>query len=149
MNPASLVTIARRFSFVRETEGPNRGAWVSFLQRFCGGRLGDSWCAYLVSVVLDIAYHGHQPLHQTGSCEDMVAEARARGFVVSTPQIGDLYFFLDASGHAHHVGILTGVDPWTGIAGNTSESGLSSNGTGVFEHVLSVRADRVLFVRLP
>ncbi len=54
-----------------------------------------------------------------------------------------------ATGRAHHVGIVTVLDPLTSIAGNTSEDGLSSEGTGVFEHALHVAPSRIAFVRLP
>lgn len=143
---ASLTAIARRFAFVREFDGPNRGAWVEFFQRFCSGSPGESWCMYWLSVVLDIAYHGKSPLRRTGSCAMALAECRMKGYMVhGDPQANDLYFYVNPSGHAHHVGIVTATEPLTGIAGNTSEDGLSSNGVGVFEHVVHAK----VFARLP
>lgn len=145
---ASLSVIARRFSFVREAGGPNRGVFVEFIQRRGGdGVPGDSWCADFVSLVMDIAYRGASPLRKTGSTKAMFAEAKMKGFVEDSPQPDDLYFFVDKIGVPHHVGIITGIAPVTGIAGNTSEDGKSSNGTGVFEHPISM--DHVVFVRLP
>lgn len=146
---ASLTIIARRLSFVRETDGANSGAWVSMLQRFCGGKSGDSWCCDFVSFVEDVAYRGASPLTKTGACQRHLDDARRQGLAVAAPQPDDLYFFVDASGHAHHVGIVTGTQPLTGIAGNTSEDGLSSNGTGVFEHAITVDPLSIVFVRLP
>ena len=146
MAPASLTAVARHFLFVRETQGPNRGAWVSMLQRFCGGHDGDSWCADFVSFVLDIAYRGHAPLSKTGSTLHMLNEADANHYRVSTPAIDDLYFFLRLDGTPHHVGIVTNIAPLTGIAGNTSDDGLSTNGVGVFEH--EIPRTRTVFVRL-
>lgn len=146
MTPASLTAVARHFAFVRETQGPNRGAWVSFFQRFCGGKDGDNWCAQFVSVVLDIAYYGKSPLARTGSTSAMLDHATVKGFVVLSPRIDDLYFFVRADGTPHHVGIVTDLAPLTGIAGNTSEDGLSSNGTGVFEHAIQTKG--VVFVRV-
>lgn len=146
--PASLTVIARRFSFVRETDGPNRGAWVSWFQRLCRGVPGDSWCADFVSVVLDVAYHGAPPLRATGSCQAMLDEAAAKGLVVDTPALNDLYFVLTDEGRAHHCGIVTATAPLIGIAGNTSPGGSSSNGTGVFEHTLQVKPLLIRFVRL-
>lgn len=146
----SLTVIARRLNWIRETEGPNRGAWVEFLQRVGGGGVpGDSWCSDFASVVCDVAYHGKPPIKRSGASNVRLAEARAKGFVAMEPQVDDLYFFVDGNGHAHHEGIVTGVMPLTGIAGNTSEDGLSSNGTGVFEHALNVAPTRIVFVRLP
>lgn len=149
MTPASLHVIARRFSFIRETEGPNRGTWVNYLQRFCSGKDGDSWCADLVSKVIDIAYRGHAPVRRSGSCQEILTDARAKGFVKVAPAIDDLFFYVNADGHAHHVGVVTNASPLTGIAGNTSEDGKSSNGTGVFEHALTISPARIVFVRLP
>ena len=150
--PASLTAVARHLLFVREATGPNRGAWVEFFQRFSGGVPGDSWCADFVSFVLDVAYHGKAPIVKTGSTQVMLSHARAAGWVVDTPQIDDLYFFVHPDGTPHHVGIVTlvgapGQTAVLGIAGNTSEDGTSSNGTGVFEHRIVVA--NVVFVRLP
>ncbi len=156
MTPASLTAVARHLSFIRETEGPNRGAWVSKLQRDCHGIDGDPWCADFVSFVLDVAYHGGAPLSPTGSTRAMLAQARAKGFSFSGDSAAlkdDLYFFLRDDGTPHHVGIVTvgnasGLQ-LAGIAGNTSEDGLSAEGTGVFEHALTVAPNRIVFVRLP
>jgi hypothetical protein len=149
MEAASLSTIARHFDFVRETLGPNRGYWVSVFQRFVNILPGDSWCAGFVSWVLDAAYMGKSPLPRTGATFVMLASCRAKGFVVDTPEVDDLYFFLNAEGLPHHVGIVTAVVPnsISGIAGNTSPDGKSTNGTGVFEHQIS--AEGTVFVRLP
>lgn len=146
---ASLTAVARHLSFIRETEGPNEGAWVEFLQRFTGGLLGDAWCADFVSFVLDVAYHGKRMLPCSGSTPRLLDAAKAKGFVVPTPAVDDLYFFLKDNGQPHHVGIVTAIAPLVGIAGNTSPDGTSSEGTGVFEHPISVAASRIVFVRLP
>lgn len=146
MTPASLTIVARRFSFVRETLGPNRGFWVSWFQRFTGGRAGDSWCADFASFVLDVAYMGNPPLQKTGSTQVMLAEARVKGYVVDRPEVDALYFYLNAAGVPHHVGIVTNTAPLTGIAGNTSADGTSDNGTGVFEHAIST--GHTVYVRL-
>lgn len=148
MTRASLVAVARRLKFIRETRGANRGAWVEWLQRFTGGSPGDPWCADLVSVVLDIAYFGRSPLEATGSTVLLLKVATAKGWRVDTPEVEDLYFFVRENGTPHHVGIVTGVDPLVGIAGNTSPDGLSDNGTGVFEHAI-VYGPQTVFVRLP
>lgn len=145
---ADLVVIARRLTFIRETRGPNRGAWVQWLQRFTGGSPGDPWCADYASVVLDIGYFGWSPLTPTGSTVAMLAEARAQGLIVDTPKVGDLFFYVRPDGTPHHVGLVTRLTPRWGIAGNTSPDGLSDNGTGVFEHAL-VTTSRIVYVRTP
>lgn len=145
----SLTVLARRLSFIRETEGPNRGAWVSMLQRYSGGKDGDSWCAAFVSFVLDVAYHGRPPFPRTESTAAMLDHARAAGATtVVSPQRDDLYFYVNPVGFPHHVGIVTSTVPLMGIAGNTSEDGASDNGTGVYEHAISSDPARVIFVRL-
>lgn len=133
----SLIDFARRFLFVREAGGPNRGLWVSIFQHFTGNAPGDSWCASFVSFVLSVMFHGRafNPYPVTASCEYLHMHAIEKGWIVETPQVGDLYFFLDATGHAHHVGFVTTVtSPVQGIAGNTSSDGHSSDGDGVHEH---------------
>jgi hypothetical protein len=142
----SLSAVARHFLFVRETDGPNRGAFVELFQRFTGNSPGDSWCCSFESWVEDVAYRGHAPTPRTASCAYKLSQATAKGYVVSTPEIDDLYFFIE-SGVAHHVGIVTGISPLTGIAANTSPDGLSTNGIGVFEH--EIHAHEIVFVRLP
>ena len=143
------VEIARQFKFVRETLGPNRGVFVEAFQRIGDGKPGDSWCADFVSFVLWVAYQGpgsHLP--RTGGSD--VMWAIAKDMETKTPQPGDVFFRVKPDGDAHHVGIVTAVYPdrVTGIAGNTSEDGMSSNGTGVFEHDMPY-ASTLRFVRLP
>jgi hypothetical protein len=145
--PASLTAVARHLLHVRETRGPNRGFWVSKLQRECGGRPGDPWCADFVSFVLDVAYMGKPPLAPTGSTKAMLTQATVKGYGVTVPRVDDLYFFVRGDGTPHHVGIVTDTLPLSGIAGNTSEDGLSSDGVGVFEHPIA-SGPRTVFVRL-
>lgn len=146
----SLVSVARRFSFIREVGGPNQGAFVEFIQWFAGGVVGESWCADFVSLVLFIAYRGKPPLAKTGSTRLMLADADRKGYArVDQPQPNDLYFFVHADGTPHHVGIVTSTSPLEGIAGNTSADGLSSDGTGVFEHAIPSDPISVVFIRLP
>jgi hypothetical protein len=145
MRIADPILIARRFDFVRETLGPNRGAWVQHIQRAVHLHPGEPWCMAFVWLVFDIAYAGHSPLFQTGSCHACLLAARDKGWEVNDPQAGDLYFYLEGD-HAQHVGIVTQADPLIGIAGNTSADGQSSNGDGVHEHGIS---GRMTFVRVP
>lgn len=145
MTTASLSVLARRLNFIRET-APNDGAWVSWIQRFTGNQPGDSWCASFVCMILDVAYRGKSPLVKSASCRVLLADAARHGWIVDRAEPDDLFFYVkDAV--AHHVGIVSNVTPSTieGIAGNTSEDGTSSNGTGVFEHAIQP----AIFVRIP
>ena len=143
----SFRVLARRLKFVREVLGQNRGAWVGFIQRFTGNEAGDSWCASFVSLVLDIAYDGKPPLRRTASADAMYRECRNKGFIMNNPLPDCLFFYLNADGIAHHVGIVTATAPLAGIAGNTSPDGLSANGDGVYEHILN--ATSIAFAALP
>ena len=154
MTAASLTQIARRFLGVMETQGPNRGFWVSWFQRFSHGVEGESWCADFVSFVLDVAYKGKPPIRRSRSTQEMLGEARAKGFLLGVPKADTLFFYVHpTTGLPHHVGIVTdvrvvnGEQMVTGIAGNTSPDGTSSNGTGVFEHSISTM--NVVYVSLP
>lgn len=144
------IDIARQFRFVRETLGANRGVFVEAIQRIGDGKPGDSWCMDFVSFVLWVAYQGPAPLPRTGSCAVALEIAKQSGWVTKRPALSDVFFRVNDEGHAHHTGFVTGVYPDRigSIAGNTSEDGLSSNGTGVFEHVIT-RAPSLVFVHLP
>jgi len=131
---AEIVAIARLFLFVREA-GQNRGQRVESIQRWCGGMPGDSWCAYYVTMVLDLAFAGKSPIPRTGVCQKIYAQAKLNDWVTATPATGDLFLYVNAGDHAHHVGFVTrvdGTDVW-GIAGNTSADGKSNNGDRVAE----------------
>ena len=140
------VAIARQFLFVREA-GQNRGFRVEAIQHWSTGQPGDSWCMEFATMVLDIAFQGEAPIPRQGSCEAVHQLARRNAWLVATPVLGDFVLSLNAQGLAHHVGLVTKVDPLMSIAGNTSEDGASSNGDRVAEHVLDP-ANKV-FVHYP
>jgi hypothetical protein len=140
------VEIARQFDYVRE--GPPNAGWrVEGIQRWCGGQRGDSWCCYFVSMVLDVEFKGRSPIGRKGACQDVLDLARARSWLTTEPEVGCLVISVNEQGHAHHIAICTNLEPLTAIAGNTSPDGLSSNGTGVFEHEITPTGK--LFVRIP
>ncbi len=137
------VTIARQFLFVREANEPNTGLRVEAIQHWSGGQKGQSWCCYFATMVLDIAFKGNAPVPRGGVCEDVHALAVKQDWLIDLARAlpGDLFLYLDATGRAHHVGLLTERNPmtplgWMGIAGNTSADGTSANGDGVHEHPL-------------
>lgn len=147
---AEIIAIARLFRFVRESGKQNHGQRVEAIQQWCGGVGGDSWCAYYATMVLDLAFQGEAPIPRLGACQDIYELAKAKGWVTDTPASGDLFLYVNDKGHAHHVGILCSVDGTTvtGIAGNTSKDGKSSNGDGVYERELSA-ASGLVFVGYP
>lgn len=133
-----VIEVARLFLFLRETT-QNQGQRVNAVQVWSGGQsaLGTSWCAWFVTMVLDLAYQGNAPIPREGVAQDVRQRCIDNGWAVSTPSVGSLYFYVDANDHAHHVGLVTILDPLTGISGNTSADGSSSNGDRVAEHQIT------------
>lgn len=150
MRHYSLSAILRQFAFVREVPG-NRGQRVEAVQRWGGGKPGDSWCCFLATMALDICYQGASPVPRTGSCDVVLTLAREKGWVVTEPAVDDLYLFVRGESDAHHIGAvseLVTAGP-VGISGNTSRDGQSSNGDGVYERPIKAPAgSRVVYVRV-
>lgn len=140
----TVVFLARKFRHVREA-GPNKGLRVEAIQRWGGGHPGDSWCCWWATMVLDLAFEGASPLPRHGSCEAIKDLCAEKGWLTDEPGVGDLFFYVNDAGHAHHVGIVTGIDPLIGIAGNTSADGKSANGDRVAERPISAK----VFVAYP
>lgn len=146
-----LLEIARLFLFVREAS-PNAGRFVEAIQRWGGGQKGDSWCAFWVTMVLDLYYRGRTPTPTTGSCQAYLEWAQRTNLIHDTPEAGDLYIRLNDAGKAHHMGFVVATMPYgerrfIGISGNTSVDGQSSNGDGIVETTLRYGPSTV-FVRL-
>lgn len=144
----TFLELCRQFDFVREVP-QNHGQRVNGIQTWGGGEDGESWCCYMATMWLDLFFKGQSPVPRTGVCENVLTLAMQKGWVVNDPQPGDLYVFLTPAGLAHHIGVVTVTDPLTGIAGNTSKDGTSTDGDGVYEHVLSEPRIYVKFIRVP
>ncbi len=140
------VDVARQYLFVRES-GANRGLRVEAIQHWSSGQPGDSWCMEFATMVLDLCFQGTAPIPRQGGCEDVHQLAITNGWVADAPSVGDLVLSINAAGLAHHVGIVSSLDPLTSIAGNTSEDGTSSNGDRVARHMIDP-ANKV-FVHYP
>ena len=134
-----VILIARLFLFVREAVSQNNGQRVNAIQMWSGGQsaLGTSWCAWFVTMVLDLAFQGDSPIPRQGTAQGIRDLCTTNGWMTDTPSVGDLYFYVDANDHAHHVGMVSTLDPLTGISGNTSADGASSNGDRVAEHQIT------------
>src|SRR3990167_6042373 len=152
----TLLELARQFRFVRELEG-NRGQRVEAIQKWGGGKPGDSWCAFWVTMVLDLFYEGKSLLARTGSCDVILQHARHEKWIVETPEPGDLYLNVRNVIDAYHVGFCTSGffdDPIKGrcfgqISGNTSEDGTSANGDRVSERPIKYDKAKHVFLRVP
>ena len=141
------IDIARQFNFVREAQIQNTGLMVESIQHWSGGQKGESWCAYFMLFVFDIAYGGKEnnPLKRSGAVQDIYDAAKDKE--VSIPMPGDLFIYVNDANHAHHIGLVTSINPLSGIAGNTSEDGRSSNGDRVAEHTLITNPAHIKFLR--
>lgn len=146
----TLVDLARLFLFVRELPD-NKGQRVEAIQRWGGGKPGDSWCAFFVTMVLDLFYGGKSPLSRTGSCDVILQTARQNQWVVAIPDAGDLYLYVRNTNDAYHVGFVTAWHgtAFDGLSGNTSADGLSANGDRVAERGIKHDATKHVFVRIP
>lgn len=152
----SLVEISRLFLFVRERPGaPNEGLRVEAIQKWSGGRAGDSWCAFMLCLWLDLFWHGEWPTgwKRTGVCQEIYELAKAHGAIVELPRIGDICLVVNDADHAHHVRLVTdvGADHADMIAGNTSEDGHASNGDRVAERAFPFQpsSGKHVYVRPP
>lgn len=146
----NILDIARQFLFVREVPG-NHGQRVNAIQKWGGGADGDSWCAYWLTMMLDITYQGNAPIPRTGSCDTILAIGKANGWITTTPVPGDIYLRVRNGSDAHHCGLVTqfayGAGHFGSISGNTNEDG-SSNGDGVYEHDV-IGMDGDTFIHIP
>jgi hypothetical protein len=129
----NVIEIARLFLFVREA-GQNKGNRVEAIQQWGGGMEGQSWCCWFVTMVLDLFYQGTAPIPRLGACQQVYDLAKKNGWLVMNPSVGDIFLYVNDVDHAHHIGFVTNTQPLTGIAGNTSADGTSSNGDRVAEH---------------
>lgn len=157
-----LAEIARLFAHVKEAAKQNTGARVEAIQRWGGGKAGDSWCCFWATMILDLKFGGASPIPRLGACDDVFKLAKAAGWLRDTPQVDDLVLHMkDPDGpsgpegftDAHHIAIVTDVDAgsYTAIGGNTSDDGTSDNGERVAERPFAFTGPnpRRVFVRYP
>lgn len=116
-----------------EQGGNNRGPWVARFLAAVGLGQGYAWCAAFVTWTIkqaDELKHFSFPKHPA-SVLGWHEWARATNRLVSEPQRGDLFFWLDGS--TGHIGWITGVEGRTieTIEGNTNKAG-SRDGDGVY-----------------
>lgn len=149
----SPVEIARLFLHVREA-GQNQGLRVEAIQKWSGGKKGDSWCAQFATMVLDLAFKGEAPIPRNGSCDVILKLAQQKGWDSEKPDVNDLYLVLRSATDACHVGFVTSTEKWSErilgtISGNTSADGLSDNGDRVAERDVKYAPGRVVFIKYP
>jgi hypothetical protein len=96
-------------------------------------------------MVLDLFFQGKSPIPRLGACQDVYELAKKNGWMTTSPVAGDIFIYVNSAGRAHHIGFITKDGGGIGIAGNTSEDGTSSNGTGCFEHSISTNQSTVKY----
>ncbi len=138
--------IARQFLFVREA-GQNSGNKVEAIQKWCGGLKGESWCCYFATMILDLCFQGAAPIPRLGTCQSVYDLAKKNSWLTDKPLKDDLFLYVDDNDHAHHIGIVTADGGYSGISGNTSEDGTSSNGDRVAEKAIITK--KIKFVHYP
>lgn len=119
---------------------------VEAIQHWSGGQPGDSWCCEFVTMILDICFQGSSPIPRLQACQSVYDLAIKNSWLVENPMKDDLFIYVNDHDHAHHIGIIT-TEYNTGIAGNTSADGMSSNGDRVAEHSLS--KTHIKYIRFP
>lgn len=146
----TTLAIFRLFKFVREATGQNHGLRVNAIQKWGGGEDGQSWCCWLVTMVLDLFFQGQSPVPRLGACEDVRQICIKNGWQVARADVqpGDLALAVK-DGHAHHIAMVTVPSPLELIAGNTSSDGHSANGDGCYEHVNTIAESELEFYRVP
>lgn len=138
---------------VRELEG-NRGRFIEAMQFFTGGRAGDPWCADLVYYVgAHVLGSVRWPLPRTGSCDEVLRFARARGILRERPARGHVFLVLKSETDAVHAGFVDGVfddASWRSREGNSNELG-AREGIGVYANTRGTSVDtrRYVFVDWP
>lgn len=152
MTRLGLLAIARQFDYVHErTDLPNRGARVEAIQHWGGGAPGDSWCCEQWWMWHDLHFKGTWNVPRVQAVQDVYELALERHWMIAAADVaaGDTFIYVDDNDHAHHIGVVTAAAPLTGIAGNTSPDGSSSNGDGTHEHALVVPPHHLKCIRIP
>lgn len=148
------VAIMRMLLYIREN-GQNKGSRIEAIQCWGGGQPGDSYCCESATMCLDIAYQGNSPVPIAQACQTVYDQAKKGTNGVrllndqETPLANDIFLYVNDQDHAHHIGFVSQDGGATGIAGNTSPDGKSSNGDGFHEHALITDRTHIKFVRLP
>lgn len=132
----AVLNVARAHTWVRETQGSNRGEAVNAILARVGLPPGQPWCAAFVAYVGWAVLRGAWPLPNVGGCMSLFAAARAREMLRDTPAPGAVFLIWSPSlNRFAHTGFVTaGPDEdgeWPTVEGNTNTGG-SREGTGVF-----------------
>lgn len=132
----AVIAVAKKDLGVKESPiGSNSGPRVNQMLRTTGLGPGYYWCAAAVATWGRDALGATWPLPASADCDVLLAFARKRKILYTSPQSGDV-FLLIRSGDpddAYHTGIVVSVssNAVVTVEGNTNGAG-SSNGDGVY-----------------
>lgn len=156
LSPVELVLgAAALMEGIVEVGGANAGHAVERIQKRTGNRKGDAWCASYVAEAGAAFLARRWPLVLSGSCDDLLRQARKEGWLKDgPPAIGDVFLVMRTKTDAIHTGFVTGISretPGRGphtvafdtIEGNTNPAG-GREGYGVFRRVRGDADDRAL-----
>lgn len=144
----TLISIANAEVGVTEKPlGSNRGPKVDEYQRRAGYKPGVFWCLCYLYWCLDETCQKldiDNTFIRTGSCDDFVAWARAKGIVSTTPEPGDFGFVMASAADATHVFLVASVSgsTLTTLEGNSNMGG-SNNGIAVVRRTRAKKSSYV------
>lgn len=152
---AATIGVQEAKAGVREQGGANTGPRVRQYQAATSlGGTGWPWCAAFVNWCFAQAGRELVELHESASVGFLDQYARANGWIVNTPQRGDVFCYRAADGDTwpDHTGIVLRRNPDGSIRtveGNTSGSSIAE-GDGVYVKERPVWfADRCSYIRVP
>lgn len=132
----AVLNVATALTWVRETQGPNRGEVVNAMLDRVHLPPGQPWCAAFVGWVGWTVMRGEWPLPLAGGCATLGEAATRGGIIRREPATGAVFLLWSPTlQRFRHTGFVTygpGISgAWGTVEGNTSPDG-SPEGTGVF-----------------
>ena len=159
--------LAKKYLGKQETAGSNDGPVLKTIRDVLlyKGAPPCSWCILFAWWILCRAYGPTNQAEYRGwirealgfpkgwfpeSCHDTYIKALALGMISDDGRPGDIFFLLDAKGHAHHAGFKdegTFNGGFKTVEGNSNAGG-SDNGDGVYARARKT-SPCIKFLRLP
>jgi hypothetical protein len=131
----AVLNVATALTWVRETQGANRGEMVNAMLARVHLPPGQPWCAAFCAWVGWAVLRDRWPLPMVGGCASLGEAAAKKGLLRDEPVPGAVFLlWSDQANRFRHTGFITaqqGHDLFATVEGNTSPDG-SPEGTGVF-----------------
>lgn len=149
-----LLTVARSFTWVRETAGSNRGEVVDQIHRSTGDDPAkrNPWCAEFVAYIGMAVLGTGWPVPRVWGCAALGEFGAANGALHDVPAPGAIFLLWGPNvqpaprfRHCGFVGQQVAEGAWATVEGNTNTDG-SPDGTGVYARQRTfAAADRFLY----